>query len=178
MWLCSCSPQHKVTVTEHCKRKMIIRRIDQNDRKDIDDFIVNHWYTMDMVVRGESIDMGNVDGLYSFEDEKITGLITYRTEGDEMEILSLDSLNENRGTGSRLLEKVVELGRKNGLRRIKLITTNDNLNALRFYQKRGFDICNIYMNALDEARKIKPEIPFIGMNGIPLKHEIELEMIL
>jgi hypothetical protein len=39
-------------------------------------------------------------------------------------------------------------------------------------------MCRLYCNALDHARKIKPEIPLIGMDGIPLKHEIELEMIL
>ena len=59
-----------------------------------------------------------------------------------------------------------------------MITTNDNLHALRYYQKRGFDIIGFNYNALDEARKIKPEIPLTGMDGIPLKHEIELELLL
>ena len=60
--------------------------------------------------------------------------------------------------------------------RIRLITTNDKLSALRFYQKRGFDPVRIYRNALDQARTIKPEIPLIGLEGLPLKHEIELEL--
>ena len=58
---------------------------------------------------------------------------------------------------------------------IVLITTNDNLNALKFYQKRGFDLSRLYLNAVDEARKIKPDIPLSGNDGIPLHHEIELE---
>ena len=57
-----------------------------------------------------------------------------------------------------------------------LITTNDNLSALRFYQKRSFDMVRLYLNAVEEARKIKPEIPLTGNDGIPIRHEIELEM--
>jgi ribosomal protein S18 acetylase RimI-like enzyme len=36
---------------------------------------------------------------------------------------------------------------------------NENIKAIRFYQKRGFHISNIYINAMEGARKIKPEIP-------------------
>ena len=133
---------------------------------------------MQMVVHGESIDLGSADGYYACEGDEIVGLITYRTAGNEMEILSLDSFQEGRGIGTGLLETVVAEARETGIRRIMLVTTNDNLAALRFYQKRGFDMCRFCRNALDQARKIKPEIPLTGMDGIPLKHEIELEMVL
>lgn len=58
---------------------------------------------------------------------------------------------------------------------VVLITTNDNINAIRFYQKRGFDMAHLFHNALDVSRKLKPEIPLIGENSIPLQHEIEFE---
>ena len=58
-----------------------------------------------------------------------------------------------------------------------LITTNDNLNALRFWQKRGFHLIKIYPSAIDKvSRKIKPQIPKMGADGIPIRDEIELEM--
>ena len=157
---------------------MEIKRIDQASRKRINAFIVQQWYTMQMVVHGESIDMDDADGYYACEGDEIIGLITYRIAGKEMEILSLDSLQERMGIGTALLDAAVEKARETRMQRIMLITTNDNLSALRFYQKRGFDMSRLYCNALDQARKIKPEIPLIGMDGIPLKHEIELEMIL
>ena len=128
-----------------------------------------------MVVHGESIDLGKAEGWYACEDDEIIGLITYRITGNEMEILSLDSLRENKGTGTALLQQALSDARNSGLVRVSLITTNDNLHALKYYQKRGFDMIRFYHNAVDEARKIKPEIPLIGMDGIPLKHEIELE---
>ena len=157
---------------------MDIRQIDEASRDRINAFIVRQWYTMQMVVHGESIDLGSADGYYACEGDEIVGLITYRTAGNEMEILSLDSFQEGRGIGTGLLETVVAEARETGIRRIMLVTTNDNLAALRFYQKRGFDMCRFCRNALDQARKIKPEIPLTGMDGIPLKHEIELEMVL
>ena len=157
---------------------MDIRWIDPASRERINALIVRQWYTMQMVVHGESIDLGSADGYYACEGDEIVGLITYRTAGNEMEILSLDSFQEGRGIGTGLLETVVAEARETGIRRIMLVTTNDNLAALRFYQKRGCDMCRFCRNALDQARKIKPEIPLTGMDGIPLKHEIELEMVL
>jgi GNAT superfamily N-acetyltransferase len=157
---------------------MDIRWIDPASRERINALIVRQWYTMQMAVHGESIDLGSADGYYACEGDEIVGLITYRTAGNEMEILSLDSFQEGRGIGTGLLETVVAEARETGIRRIMLVTTNDNLAALRFYQKRGFDMCRFCRNALDQARKIKPEIPLTGMDGIPLKHEIELEMVL
>lgn len=155
---------------------MEIKRIDQADRAYVDEFILQQWYTMEMVVHGERIDLGSAEGRIACEEGEIVGLITYRVSGDEMEILSLDSLKENRGIGSRLLGEAVEEARRAGCARVMLITTNDNLHALGFYQKRGFDMVRIYRNAVDESRKIKPEIPLIGDHGIPIKHEIEMEM--
>ncbi len=157
---------------------MDIRQIDRESRERINALIVRQWYTLQMVVHGESVDMGNADGYYACEGNDIIGLITYRIAGKEMEILSLDSFRESRGIGTGLLDTVVAKARENGIHRILLITTNDNLAALRFYQKRGFDMCRLCRNALDQARKIKPDIPLTGMDGIPLKHEIELEMLL
>ncbi len=155
---------------------MELYRIDQKNRKSVDDFIMKHWFTLDMVVHGEKINLGNADGFYATEDNEIVGLITYRVVQNEMEILSLDSLNEKKGIGTSLLDKAIQTAKDVGCLRIMLITTNDNLSALQFYQKRGFDIIRLHHNAVEESRKIKPQIPLTGSNGIPIKHEIELEM--
>lgn len=157
---------------------MDIRRIDQTNRKQIDAFIVRQWYTLQMIVHGESIDLGTADGFYACDGDEIIGLITWKQFGKEIEILSLDSLLEAHGIGTALLNEVIREAKEIGVEKIRLITTNDNLPALRFYQKRGFDMVHIYRNALEQARKIKPEIPLIGMDGIPLKHEIELNFML
>ena len=155
---------------------MDICQIDQMNRKEIDDFIIRQWFSLQMVVHGESIDLGTADGWYADQDGVVVGLITYRITDDVMEILSLDSLHEQHGVGTALLNMAVSYAGNSGISKITLVTTNDNLPALRFYQKRGFDMSGLFCNAVDLSRKLKPEIPLIGIDGIPLKHEIELEM--
>lgn len=157
---------------------MDIQQIDQFNREWIDEFILRQWFSMQMVVHGESIDLGTAAGYYAVEGDEIIGLITYRITDNEMEILSLDSLRENKGIGTELLNKAIFKAVETGCSKITLITTNDNLLALRFYQKRGFDMCRLYYNAIEQSRKIKPEIPLFGENGIRIKHEIQFEMIL
>ena len=157
---------------------MELMKINQENRDRINDFIMHQWYTIQMVVHGESIDLSKAEGWYASEDNEIIGLVTYRFTGNDMEILSLDSLVENKGIGTALLHQAISEARNAGLKRVRLITTNDNLLALRYYQKRGFDMIRFFHNALDDARKIKPEIPLTGKDGIPLKHEIELELLL
>ena len=155
---------------------MDICKIDQMNRNEIDDFIICQWFSLQMVLHGKSIDLGAADGWYAVQDNEIVGLITYRILDDRMEILSLDSLREQHGVGTALLNMAISYARNDGISKITLITTNDNLPALRFYQKRGFDMARLFCNVVDLSRKLKPEIPLFGIDGIPLKHEIELEM--
>jgi Acetyltransferase (GNAT) family len=68
--------------------------------------------------------------------------------------------------------------REAGCRRVWLITTNDNLRALRFYQRRGFRLVAVHPDALARSRELKPSIPEIGLDGIPLRDELELELLL
>lgn len=155
---------------------MECKRIDRQNRNFINTFIKQHWYTTTMIIRGKEIDMTKTEGFYFSEKEKIIGLITYIVYNNVLEITSLDSLQENQGIGSKLLEVVIHEAKERNCQKIVLITTNDNINAIKFYQKRGFDMAHLYRNALDISRKLKPEIPLIGENSIPLRHEIEFEL--
>ncbi len=112
-----------------------------------------------------------------YESEKV-GLVTYNITGASCEIVTIDSIRPSSGVGSALIEAVKDIAIKSGCERLWLITTNDNMNALRFYQKRGFVLVAVHRNALEVSRKLKPEIPMIGDHGIPLRDEIELEMML
>lgn len=157
---------------------MDIKLISSKNRHMVNEFIVSQWLSTDMVVRGELVDMTILEGFIVFDEDNIIGLITYRIKENECEIMSLDSLREKQGIGTALINKVLETAAKEKCRKIKLITTNDNINALRFYQKRGFDMVHLYYNALENSRRLKPSIPMVGDFGIPLKHELEFEMIL
>ena len=164
---------------------MKIQRITPQNRERITAFIMERWYTAKMIIRGKEIDMTTVDGLFCEQGRQSVGLITWLVYADAdrkiMEIASLDSLCERQGIGTALLAEAVKNAREanargEGIKKLILVTTNDNINALRFYQKRGFDMARLYRNAMEASRKIKPEIPLVGENGIPLRHEIEFEM--
>jgi hypothetical protein len=115
-------------------------------------------------------------GFVALREGRRTGLVTYRIDGAECEIVTLDSLEGRLGIGTALLEAAVAAARDAGCRRAWLVTTNDNLDALRFYQKRGFALTALYPGALVQSRSLKPQIPLVGQHGIPLRDEIELEM--
>lgn len=154
----------------------IPRRLTQEDLPRLRRFWIEHWGAEEMVSRGRVYRPEQLDGFVVEEEREWVGLVTFFIEADECEVTSLDSLREGQGIGTMLMEKAVEQARLCHCKRIFLITTNDNLRALGFYQKRGFEIVTVYRGAVNESRKRKPSIPVIGMHGIPLRDEIELEM--
>lgn len=157
---------------------MEFEAISPENRALVNAFIAGQWFSTAMIVRGELIDMTAVDGCFVAEGGAIVALITWLVRDSVCEITSLDSLSEGRGLGSALLGQAVEAARSQRCRKIVAITTNDNIHAIRFYQKRGFDMARLYHNALNKSRELKPSIPLIGSEGIPLMHEIEFELIL
>ncbi|MCQ5454621.1 GNAT family N-acetyltransferase [Bacillus paralicheniformis] len=144
-------------------------------KADVTAFFHKHWGSPDMVNSHGTFRCDELEG-FAVTDEKgdIKGLITYFIAGNECEVVSLDSIAENKGIGSLLLNEVERAVKRKQCQSIKLITTNDNMRAFMFYQKRGYTMAELYVNAVEEARKVKPEIPFAADNGIPIRDEILL----
>lgn len=153
-----------------------IRPIEEDVRETVLDLWIKNWGSDLMVTKGKTYRALDYPGYIALENDEVMGLIIYRIEDKECEILSLDSLSKNRGVGSMLLEKVVKTSLDCGCERVWLITSNDNTKAMKFYQKRGFEFKAIHLNAIEDARKIKPQIPLVGNDDIPIKHEIEMEL--
>jgi GNAT superfamily N-acetyltransferase len=108
----------------------------------------------------------------------LAGMLTYVPGQDWLrcEILTVHAGEQWHGAGTALIEAVGQLARRHGCARLWVITTNDNVDALRFYQRRGFCLVRVHRGAVDRSRAIlKPEIPPVGAYGIPLRDEIELE---
>jgi GNAT superfamily N-acetyltransferase len=114
--------------------------------------------------------------LVAERDGALAGVLTYVIHGDECEILTLHAAESWRGTGTALIDGVERVAAEHGCRRLWLITTNDNVDALRFYQRRGFRLARLNPGAIDEARtRLKPEIPEVGDYGIPIRDELVLD---
>ena len=113
------------------------------------------WGSVKIVTKGKVLNAVELPGFKAVLDGNHIGLITYHIDKGECEIVTLDSLVEDKGIGSKLIEEVIETAKKKNCGRVWLITTNDNMNALRFYQKRGFVLTALYPNALEQSRKLK-----------------------
>jgi GNAT superfamily N-acetyltransferase len=115
-------------------------------------------------------------GFAAFSGDEILGYLLYELHDGVCEIMVLESIAQNIGIATALIEEVKQFAKSKGVSRIIVQTSNDNSHAFRFYQRRGFTIREIRLGAMDAARKLKPSIPLIGEDGIPLRDEIEFEM--
>lgn len=153
-----------------------IEKITEKNRQKVNNILVNEWESTNITIRGKIIDGTRLDGFLAIRDTEIIGLITYIFENNECEIVSLNSFEENKGIATKLIDIVKELAIKNNCIRLKLVTTNDNIRGIEFYQRRGFSFSNIYVNSIENSRKLKPEIPMYADNGLPIRDELEFEM--
>lgn len=133
------------------------------------------WNGRFVVTRGVAYEPANLPGFLAMKNGEPVGVATYHVDGSETELVTLDALIQWQGIGSALIDAVEEEARKSGCSRMWMITTNDNVDGLRFYQRKGYVIAAVHVNAVDESRKLKPTIPFIGNYDIPIRDEIELE---
>jgi len=154
-----------------------IRPVDSDDGDWIAQFITERWGAEFVAAHYEVYHCRDLPGFVATEGEKKVGLLTYKIVAGDCEVVSLDSVQPCVGIGTGLINAVKGAAYESGCKRLWLVTTNDNMNALRFYQKRGFAMVKINRNAIEFARNLKP-VPLTGADGIPLRDEIELEMML
>lgn len=109
------------------------------------------------------------------QDGNVVGVLTYIVDSAKCEILTLHVARKRLGVGTTLVMEAAQRGTVAGCTRYEVTTTNDNIDALRFYQRRGFRLVETRCGAVDLARRtLKPDIPLVGDYGIPLRDEIEL----
>lgn len=137
------------------------------------------WNGRFVVTRGVAYEPAMLPGFLAIKDGTPIGVATYHIEEDgECQLVTLDALSQWQGVGTALIEAVEEEARKQACSRMWMVTTNDNIDGLRFYQRRGYVICAVHLNAVDQSRKLKPSIPLVGNYGIDIRDEIELEKYL
>lgn len=145
------------------------------DEKWITDIAARLWGSTEIISKEHTYDILTLPNSIAELDGKPVGFAMYVKEGKRCEIVALFTAMENQGIGTKLLVRVKDTAKRDGCTKVWLITTNDNTQALRFYQKRGFVITAIRTNVIEEQRKRKP-IPLLGKDGIPIRDEIELEI--
>ncbi len=141
--------------------------------------IVHGWGADFVVARGRKIHPQDLPGFCAVAaDGEYLGLVTFEIVDDACQVVTMHAMRQWVGVGTALLAAVTEAAARAGCCRLWLITTNDNLDALRFYQRRGMSLVAVHRDLREVARRLKPQIPLVGNFGIPIRDEIELEMLL
>jgi GNAT superfamily N-acetyltransferase len=152
-----------------------IRASGPGDREWLHEFILSHNHSLRVVSRGVLHQADQLPGLIASLGGKPSALLTYRVASGELEVVTLHAAEKGKGLGSALLEAAKEKARELGCSRLWLITTNDNEPAIEFYKHRGMRLVAVHREALERSRKLKHEIPLIGLGGEPIRDEIEFE---
>jgi GNAT superfamily N-acetyltransferase len=157
---------------------MRIRAAEPGDRAELEGFL-ERGYSLRVARLGTLEHPLDHTMLLAEKDGGLVGVLTYVVRGAECEVLTLYADERRQGAGSALIAEVTRFARQAGCTRLWLITTNDNVDALRFYQRRGFRLAALHPGAVDASRaRLKPEIPEVGDHGIPIRDELKLELAL
>jgi GNAT superfamily N-acetyltransferase len=155
--------------------KVMIRHRVPDDHDQAADFLDRH-HSLRVARLGELLHPLRHPALLALDDGRIVAVATYVARSDAVEILTLHSDRRWSGIGTDLVAAVEEVAVSRGCRRLWLVTTNDNVDALRFYQRRGFRMAALHPGAVDRSRaELKPEIPAVGEHGIALHDELVLD---
>ena len=156
-----------------------IRPIRDGERPDLARIVAEHWGAAIVTSRGKVHDVSALPSMLAVDPQSGSwlGVASYVIAGGECELVLLEAFRRFGGVGTALLASVVAEARRLSCTRLWLVTTNDNLHALRFYQRRGMCLVRVWPDATTRAReKLKPQIPLTGEHGIPIRDELELEL--
>lgn len=157
---------------------LLIRQATKQDNQWLEEIMEKDWGGLPLVIRGKKYYPNALDGLIVEINHEIKGFLYYEIQNNHCEIVVFEIYDKFKGIGTQMLEKLKDIVKNKNCKRIYLQTGNDNMDALRFYQRRGFHICAIHINSIENSRKIKPTIGLIGEYNIPLRDEIDLELFL
>ena len=160
------------TVTQYT-----LRRLTPADKPAVMALLVREWGAVEVAALsiGGVIDASELPGWLAESDDEVVGMLTYLVREEVAELVTINAFTGG-GVGAALVAALVEECRARGIRGIHVTTTNDNMRALRFYQRAGFRLAALRVDVMTEVRKLKPEIPSHGFDGIPIRDEIELTM--
>lgn len=150
-----------------------IRPLDEQCRPVVERIVREEWGGPMMATRGRLFDTTGLPGYVAVEEGALCGFLLLRMEREQWEVAAIQADPPGRGTGQALMGQAVRDARSAGVRRLWLITTNDNTYAIRFYQKLGMALVAVHIGAMEESRRLKPGIPALGVDGIPIQHELE-----
>ena len=155
---------------------MRVRPIETGDRPWFVGVIARQWGLPVVSVSGVH-DPSDYPGFVFDVDGRPVGAVTYAVSGDECEVVTLNSGIDGQGIGRALMTEAVRAASEADCRRLWLMTTNDNIRAIDFYQRFGMDLVRLHRNFVEEVRRHKPGGTGNPKEGdIPFRHALEFEL--
>ncbi len=154
-----------------------VRPLGADDRQWLRDVLASSWGSAVVVTLTGVRDGSSLAGFVAMSGGERAGVVTYELDvHHDCEVVTLNSYVAGRGVGTALLEAVRAVAAPVGCARLWLTTTNDNTAALRFYQRRGWNLVALHRDVLTEWRRLKPGMSELGIDSIPMRHALELEL--
>jgi 2-oxo-4-hydroxy-4-carboxy-5-ureidoimidazoline decarboxylase len=153
-----------------------IRELAPSDAEWAQELIASESGGTRMIARlGRLLDPLAFPGLVAELGGKPVGLATLApSAGGSLEVLTLHASVRGRGVGAHLLDAARTAAASRGSRRLWLVTTNDNLDAIRFYLRWGMHVAQVHTGAVARDRRLKPSISVLNRdNGIPITDLVE-----
>jgi ribosomal protein S18 acetylase RimI-like enzyme len=147
-----------------------VRPLADGDREWARRLVADTWGAPVVSPGGVYNDPASLDGFVAENDEgRPVGLLTHRVADGRCEIVALVVLERGKGHGRALMEATRAEAREAGCERVWLITTDDNAEALAFYQSIGMREARRHLDFVDVVRRAKPD------SASGYRHAIELE---
>ena len=153
-----------------------VRAVRAQERGWLTEHLQLAWGSTTIVSRGRARDASLLPAIVCTDGEELLGLATFEIADGACELVTIEAFRRGEGIGTALLDAVLEQARERGCSHLHLVTTNDNLAAQRFYERYGLTLVAVHQGAVDEARRLKPEIPLLSEAGIAIHDELEMEL--
>ena len=165
-------------MTESKDQAVSVRPLQPTDADWVDRTQATVWGSRMIARKGELLDSSTLPGFVAVRDGDRVGLVLFCVRGEAYEIASVWTAVRGERIGRALMQRCFDDARGRGCRRVWLITTNDNVGAIAFYQHLGMDLCGFFRNAVATTRRLKPSIPLRDEFGVGIDHELEFELLL
>jgi ribosomal protein S18 acetylase RimI-like enzyme len=152
---------------------VLVREATDADRPAVRELFRRDFGRTKVVAFGEVMDLDEMPSLVASYYQDPSGALAYRLLGDALHIVALatDPMWQRSGVGGHLIAEAELFARRLSLSKVIVSSTNDNLPALYFYQRRGYRLVHIAPNIV--VASTHEEQP--GFAGIPVRDEIRLE---
>ena len=156
---------------------MRVRPIRDDDRAWVRTTLIERWGDEVVVGHGMVFRPVELDGFVAQDDDGTpVGLLTFDVEDAVLEVVTVDAFRPREGIGSALMLAAIERAHAAACARVRVMTTNDNAPAIAFYRSLGFRVTEVRAGAVEASRALKPSIPRVGVGGVPITDEIDLEL--